>query len=138
MLGCPSYLKRKPRTSSGLRRIPQARYIYISERETSVNWGGCFCCIHRRGKLTGCEIFYQILTTLLASIYVFNLAYPKNWLKPFSHFHPECACRTKGSAGTSFFGQTYFRCIGLTECPHSLFHTFNCVKVGLSRKDMFC
>lgn len=35
-------------------------------------------------KLTGCEIFYQILTTLLASIYVFNIAYPQNWLKTFT------------------------------------------------------
>lgn len=86
-------------------------------------------------KLTGCEIFYQILTTLLASIYVFNIAYPKELVKNL-HFHPQCACRTKESAGTSFFGQTYFRCIGLTECPHSLFHTLNYVKVGLSRKDM--
>lgn len=84
LLGCPSYLKRTPRKSSALRRIPQARYIYISERETSVNGGGCFCCIHRRGKTHRVLNFYQILTTLLASIYVFNIVYPKNWLKTFT------------------------------------------------------
>lgn len=59
--------------------------LYILVKEKLLSMGEDVFVVYIEGeKLTGCEIFYQILTTLLASIYVFNIAYPKNWLKTFT------------------------------------------------------
>lgn len=56
--------------------------LYILVKDKLLCMGEDDFTVHIEGaKVTGCENFFQCYTVLIAAIYVFNLAYPKKWVK---------------------------------------------------------
>lgn len=56
--------------------------LYILVKDKLLSMGEDNFSVHIEGlSVNGCENFFQCYTVLIAVIYVFNLAYPKKWVK---------------------------------------------------------